>query len=83
MKEPWETLLGQYRQHWMLADHLGGDAPHVRAIKDDQRWVCLSDGERAMILAAEAMLRLNECYLAVDDANRVRLYHALKMAVDA
>jgi len=83
MKEPWETLLGQYRDHWMLADHLARDVPNPREIQDDERWWSLSSGEQAMIAVVACLLRLNECYLAVDAANQMRIDLALRMALDA
>lgn len=84
MKEPWETLLGHLRDNWFLADYLTDDVPRVRAIQADERWWSLSSGEQAMVLAAEAILRLNECWLAVDEDNRRRIEGALfHLAVDA
>lgn len=83
MKEPWETLLGQYRDHWMLAPYLAGvDVPNVRAIQQDERWWCLSTGEMAMVAAVAALLRLNECWLAVDDTNRRRIERAVSVLAD-
>jgi len=82
VKEPWETLLGQYQDHWMLSDYLWTSTPNVRGIKEDERWWSLSSGEQAMILAAEAILRLNECWLAVDEDNRRRIDAALRIALD-
>ena len=82
MKEPWETLLGQYRGHWMLNDYVHDDVPNVRKIQMDERWWSLSSGEQAMVAATAALLRLNECWLAVDDNNRQRIEAAIKAAVD-
>lgn len=81
MKEPWETLLGQYRGHWVLNDYVHADVPNVRAIQMDERWWSLSAGEQAMVAATAALLRLNECWLAVDAANRQRIETAIKIAV--
>lgn len=83
MKEPWETLLGQYRTNWWLHEYLDGDTPRIQAIKDDERWWSLSSGEQAMLLVAEAMLTINQAWLAVDGANRMRIDLALRLAVDA
>lgn len=83
MREPWQTLLGHLQDNWMLRDYLDDDAPRIRAIKEDERWWSLSSGERAMIIAAGAILQLNECWLAVDENNRARIDRALRMAIDA
>lgn len=83
MKEPWETLLGHLADNWMLQDYLTGDTPRLRAIQDDERWWSLSAGERAMVIAAGALLLLNECWLAVDETNRARIDRALRIAIDA
>lgn len=83
MREPWRTLLGHLADNWMLRDYLDEDTPRIRAIRDDERWWSLSDGERAMVIAAGAILQLNECWLAVDDENRTRIDAALRAALDA
>lgn len=83
MREPWETLLGQYHGHWYLGAFLEGDTPLLRAIQDNDRWWSLSSGEQAMVAAAAAILRLNECWLAVDEDNRARIDLALRHALDA
>jgi hypothetical protein len=82
VREPWETLLGQYRDHWFLAPFLDGDTPLLRAIQNDDRWWTLSSGEQAMVAAAAAIVRLNECWLAVDDDDRARIDTALRIAID-
>jgi hypothetical protein len=82
MKEPWETLLGQFRHHWMLGEFLDEDGPRIRAILEDERFWSLSSGEQAMVYAAEALLRLGECWLAVDAHNRVRIDLAIRGAID-
>jgi hypothetical protein len=82
VRQPWETLLGQFRDHWMLAEFLHGDVPLIGAIKADERWWSLSSGEQAMVLAAEALLRMGECWLAVDEDNRARIDYALRTVVD-
>lgn len=83
MKEPWETLLGQFRHHWFLHEFLEDDTPHLKAILDDERYWSLSSGEQAMVLCADAILRINQAWLAVDGANRMRIDLALRLAVDA
>lgn len=83
MKEPWETLLGQYRGHWMLNDYVHVDVPNVRAIQMDERWWSLSSGEQAMVMVTASLLRINECWLAVDEDNRARIELAVRIAVDA
>lgn len=83
MREPWQTLLGHLADRWMLKDHLAGtEVPRVRDIQADERWPCLSSGEQAMVIAAGAILTLNECWLAVDETNRRALEHALRIAID-
>ena len=83
MKEPWETLLGHLRDNWMLRDYLDDEVPNVRAIQADDRWWGLSSGEQAMVAVAACLLRLSECWLAVDDVNRARIDAALRVALDA
>ncbi len=83
MKEPWQTLLGQYRNHWFLGAFLEGDTPLVSAIRADERWWALSSGEQAMILVAESILNINQAWLAVDEPNRARIDAAIRIAVDA
>ena len=83
MKEPWETLLGQYRDHWFLGDLLDDQAPPVGAIMADERWFALSHGEQAMVLVASAILQINQAWLAVDDTNRARIDRAIRITVDA
>lgn len=82
MREPWETLLGHYRAHWFLSDYLDDQTPPIRDIVRDERFWALSSGEQAMVYAAEAILRLNECWLAVDEDNRARIDAALRKALD-
>lgn len=86
MREPWETLLGQYHDHWLLARYLDGDQPDVHAIQADDRWYCLSSGEQAMVLAADAMLHFNRaligCLESVDETNQARIRRALRIAAD-
>lgn len=82
MNQPWEALLGHFHDHWALAPYLRGNTPQIKAIKEDERWWSLSSGEQAMVLAAEAMLRIRECYLAVDEDNRARIEYALRVELD-
>lgn len=86
MREPFETLLGQYREHWMMARYLAGNLPDVEAIQTDDRWNCLSTGEQAMVLAADAILHTNRaligCLEMVDETNQARIHRALRIALD-
>lgn len=83
MKEPWETLLGHLRGHWMLNDYLHCEVPNVKAIQLDERWWSLSSGEQALVMVTASLLRINECWLAVDDESRRRIEAAVRIAVDA
>lgn len=84
MREPWETLLGQFRGHWFLGPYTDGtyQVPPIRSIIADERFWALSGGEQALIYAADAMLRIHECYLAVDETNQDRIDRALRIALD-
>lgn len=52
MRQPYETLLGAYRDHWFLGPYLTGDVPHLAGIMRDSRWRSLSDGEQLMVRIA-------------------------------
>ena len=48
MREPYETLLGAYRDHWLLGRYLEGDVPNWAGMIDDPQMASLSDGEQLM-----------------------------------
>lgn len=82
MREPWETLLGQFKGRFCIGDYLEGDVPLIRQLKADERYLCLSSGERAMVAVAESILAINSAWLEVDEHNRHRIECALRIACD-
>lgn len=55
MREPYETLLGQYRDHWLLWPFLGGDVPDFAGITSAGPLGSLSTGELIMLHIALAI----------------------------
>ena len=54
MREPYATLLNQYRDHWFLAPYLQGELPDFAGIADNPRHVSLSSSELLMLNVALA-----------------------------
>lgn len=54
MREPYNILLGQYRDHPFLWKHLEGEEPDWAAMATDPDLLCLSTGEWLMVHAAHA-----------------------------
>lgn len=86
MREPYETLLGQYRDHWLLWKYLEGDEPNWAAMADDPDLLMLSTGEWLMLHAAHAWrgddtFRLKDLG-KLDDDNRERIAKAIYLSMD-
>jgi len=82
MREPYETLLGQYRSHWLLWPYLEGDLPDFPGIAANDTLGALSAGEIIILNIALAIWNGDRTAriadLAVlDDANRGRVIRAL------
>lgn len=83
MIEPYETLLGQYRQHWLLWPFLEGDLPDFAGIAACDCLGALSAGELAMLHVALAFwngdrtARLSDVLITIDTSNRARVIAAL------
>ena len=82
MREPFETLLGQYRDHWFLWPFLEGDIPDFAGIAAADPLGVLSSGELIMCQIALALWNGDRSAriadLAVLDAeNRGRVLVAL------
>lgn len=55
MREPYETLLGCYRDHWFLWPFLDGDVPDFAGIMQAQPLGVLSTGELIVLHVALAI----------------------------
>lgn len=55
MREPYETLLGPYRDHWLLWPFLDGDVPDWAGIMSAEPLGQLSSGELIMLHVALAI----------------------------
>lgn len=49
MREPYETLLGPYRDHWLLSRHLRGRVPDWAGLASEDLLGRLSSGEVVML----------------------------------
>jgi hypothetical protein len=49
VREPYETLLGGYRDHWVLGEYLTADEPDWGLIANDPRLDSLSTGEKVLL----------------------------------
>ena len=72
MREPYETLLGQYRDHWLFGPYLRGDEPDWSGLAGDPRLDGLSTGEKVLLDFAAAY-RNTRLYLDDDQCYRVAL----------
>lgn len=54
MREPYETLLGSYRDHWLIGRYLTGDVPNWEGLRGDEQLPSLSDGESIILRVAWA-----------------------------
>lgn len=88
MREPYETLLGQYADHWLLWKHLQGYEPDFAAIANDELLGNLSSGELLMLHVALAFwngdrtARIADLY-ALDHENRERIVEAIRLTMEA
>lgn len=84
MREPYETLLGQYRDHWALWRFLEGDTPDFVGMAASDLLGSLSTGELVMCNVALAFWNGDRAAriadLAIlDDVNRRRVIEALAL----
>jgi hypothetical protein len=49
MRQPYETLFGAWREHWLLGPHLQGDVPDWEGIMDARQLDSLSSGEITLL----------------------------------
>lgn len=88
MREPYETLLGQYRDHWLLWQHLQGYDPDWSGLAGEERLTDLSRGEQLMVNVAWAFYngdptaRVADLAL-LDDENRQRVIDAFHLSMEA
>lgn len=88
MREPYETLLGQYRDHWLLARFLDGYEPDWTRLAGEERLTDLSRGELLMVHVAWAIYNgdptARVADLAIlDDENRERVVEAIRYCMQA
>lgn len=88
MREPYETLLGQYRDHWLLWRYLQEYKPDFTGLAGEERLTDLSRGEQLMINVAWAFYNgdptARVADLAIlDDENRQRVIDAIRLAMEA
>lgn len=55
MKQPYETLLGGYRDHWALGRYLRGEYPNWDGIMSSSKIDSLSSGEITVLWIALAV----------------------------
>jgi hypothetical protein len=88
VKEPYETLLGQYRDHWFMWPFLEGDIPDFWPMVQNHAFDALSTGEQVMVMVALALwngdgtARIADL-AKVDPENRRRILDALFLALAA
>lgn len=91
MREPFEILLGQYRDHVFLGKHLTGYEPNWEGLATDPDMVCLSSGEKLMVRAAAGLVGRTIGETApfmlaelggLDHTNRERIIEALYWSMD-
>lgn len=85
MREPYETLLGQYRDHWLLWSFLEDDAPNFAGIAAADCLGALSTGEMIMLNVALAFWNGDRTariadLAHLDDENRQRVAEAIYIA---
>lgn len=89
MREPFETLLGQYRDHWLLWSFLEDDVPDFAGIAACDMLGALSAGEMIMLHVALAFwngdrtARVAQIIEGLDDANQARVADALYLFIRA
>lgn len=88
MREPYETLLGQYREHWFLWKYLQEHEPDFVGIAAADTLGALSSGEFTMCQVALAFwnhdrtARFVEVLLLLDAENRYRVSRALQLTCE-
>jgi hypothetical protein len=81
MREPYETLLGQYRDHWWLGEYLNDDEPNWGGIANDPRLDCLSTGEKVLVDFAAAFANVVR-HLDLENQFRVTLALSKIVGID-
>lgn len=85
MREPYETILGQYRDHCLMARFLDGDEPAFAELASSEVWYQISSSELLMWHVALAFhngdgtARMADIH-RLDYENRVRVADAILIA---
>ena len=74
MKEPYATMLGPLRDHWIIGEYLTEDEPDWSGLVTDDRMDSLSVGEKVLLDFAAAWAN-TQIYL--DDEYRYRVGYGL------
>lgn len=88
MREPYETLLGQYHDHWFLWAFLQGDVPDFWPIIQNHAFEALSAGEQTMVMVALAFWNGDESASVadllrkLDTGSRARVLAALQLTCE-
>lgn len=88
MREPFETILGHYSDHWLLWKYLQGYEPDWSGLAGEERLTDLSRGERLMVNVAWAFyngdLTARVADLAIlDHDNLDRVVAAIRLHMEA
>lgn len=88
MREPYETLLGPYRDHWLLWPFLEGDLPDFAGIAGAEPLGQLSSGELIILNIALAIWNGDRAariadLAGLDAAHRHRVIRALELTCRA
>lgn len=86
MREPYETLLGQYRDHPLLGDYLRGYDPDFAGLAGSDTVLMISSGELLMLHVALAFYNGDRTarvadLAKLDDDNRERVTDALRISM--
>lgn len=87
MREPYETLLGQYRDHPLLGSYLQGYDPDFAALAASEVPLMISSGELLMLHVALAFYNGDRTARIADLAkldadNRERIVDAIRISMD-
>lgn len=82
MRDPFEIILGPYKDHEILGRHLQGEEPNWSGLATDEKVDWLSSGEKIMLRVAAAFAGRDYTVLMADlgdvDATcRMRVAHAI------
>lgn len=83
MRQPYETILGQFRDHWALGPYLTGEVPNWDGIMASSKLDSLSAGEITLLWVALAFwngdrtARVADLVKVLDRTNRQRVASAL------